>query len=183
MYILVNEQQIEITSKKVQRFNNDGHLLLTVSIVKENITANELDELCDYIKENAPTIAVYDDNGEKVETLTGFRLKARFGRNEAGTAWKLEIENSSELEYQYGLLLDRAEALEKLTTDQAATIERQNATIDSLNQQLLVVQLAAADLYEQSLAAESTEENTEESEPEDEPAETETEPEVEQEVQ
>lgn len=175
MYILVNEQQIEIKDKKVNRSSSDGRVILTVYIPKQNITADELDVLCDYIKDNEPKIVIYDDDGEKVETLTGFKLKARFARNEDGTVWNLIIENRSELEYQYGLLLDRAEALEKLTTDQAAIIERQNATIDSLNQQLLVVQLAAADLYEQSLAAESTEENTEESEPEDEPAETETE--------
>lgn len=183
MHILVNDQQIAIISKSVKRFNSDGHLLLTVFITKTEKTGNELDELCDYINANAPDIFVCDNSGAKEETLTGFRLKARFGRNEDGTAWKLEIENSSELEYQYGRLLDRAEALETLAKEQAETIQTQTAFIENLNQQLLVVQMAAADLYEKNMAAESLEENIDESEPVEEPAEPETEPEVEQEVQ
>lgn len=178
MYVLVNEQRIDIKSYKVKRINTDGHLLLTVFIAKETKTGNELDELCDYIELATPKLFVYDDASEKVETLTGFRLKARFGRNEDGTAWKLEIENSSELEYQYGLLLDRAEALENQNKEQAATIQTQAATISSLNQQLLVLQLAAADLYEKNLKVDATETPVEETTEGEDADQTETEQEV-----
>ena len=162
MYILVNEKQIEITSHKVKRFTNDGHLLLTVFIPKENMTGNGMDALCDDIEENAPAITVYESDGEIVQTMTGFKIKPTFRRTEDGTAWELNIENASELEYQYGRLQDRAAALEKLNKEQAQLISKQAAAIDNLNSQLLVVQLAAAELYEKSLQAEATEETTEE---------------------
>lgn len=171
MYILVNEQKIEITYKNVQRFNYDGHVLLTVRIPKESMTADQVDELCDYIKASAPTIEVYDENDEKVQTLTGFEIKPIFKRSEDGLTWELNIENKSEMGFQYGLLLDRAEALEKDNAAKDQLIRDQAAAIDNLNMQLLMVQLAAAELYEQSMAAaapseepatESTEEPVEE---------------------
>lgn len=128
MYILINEQKIEITSKSVKRFNNDGHLLLTVVIPKENISAGDLDTLVTEIKENAPTIEVYE-NEEVVQTLTGFKLTPVFALSKDGLSWELSIENSSELEYQYGRLKDRADALEKSNTEQALVIADQAKTI------------------------------------------------------
>ncbi len=128
MYILVNEKQIEITSKSVRRFNNDGRLLLSVVIPKENISAGDLDILVTEIKESAPTIEVYE-NEEVVQTLTGFKLTPVFALSKDGLSWELSIENSSELEYQYGLLKDRADALEKANADQALVIADQAKTI------------------------------------------------------
>lgn len=161
MYILVNEQKIEITYKNVQRFNYDGHVLLTVRIPKESMTADQVDQLCDYIKANAPTIEVYDDNDEKVQTLTGFEIKPIFKRSDDGLTWELNIENKSEMGFQYGLLLDRAEALEKENAAKDQVIRDQAAAIENLNMQLLMVQLAAAELYEKSQAAEEPVETTE----------------------
>lgn len=162
MYILVNEQKIEITSQTVKRYNSDGHLLLTVLLPKESKTADEMDALCDYIAENAPVIAVYDENDEKVQSMEGFKLQPIFNRSKDGVSWELNIENASELEYQYGLLRDRTASLEQANADQAKVISDQAAVIENLNTQLLMVQLAAAELYEKSLEAEEvTEETTE----------------------
>lgn len=180
MYILVNERKIEITYKNVQRFNYDGHVLLTVRIPKESMTADQVDELCDYIKENAPAIEVYDANDEKVQTLTGFKVKPTFKRSEDGATWELNIENGSEMEFQYGLLKDRADALEKANAALVKANNDQAAVIENLNMQLLMVQLAAAELYEKSQAAEAPAEDvTEEpaTESTEEPEET-TEPEA-----
>ena len=199
MYILVNDQKIEITATpKVQRFNSDGHLLLTVFIPKDGKTADEMDALCDYIAENAPVIGVYDGNDEKVQSLEGFKLQPTFHRSKDGATWELSIENSSELEYQYGLLRDRTASLEQSNAEQAKVIDEQAkaiteqatvinnqakaiddqaAVIENLNQQLLMVQLAAAELYEQSMAVEEpVEEPTEE--PAEEVTEETTEPEA-----
>lgn len=162
MYILkVNDQQLEIKHYTVQRFTNDGHLLLTASIQKDSKTGNEMDALCDYIQDNAPVIAVYDKNDEKVQSLEGFRLKPIYGRSTDGATWELSIENSSELEYQYGLLRDRTAALEQENAALRAANEAQATVVADLNLQLLMVQMAAAELYEQSRAAEEPVESTE----------------------
>lgn len=128
MNLQINNTNIEITSKNVRRFNNDGRLLLTVTIPKENISAGDLDILCSEIEANAPVIKIYE-NEEIVQTLTGFRVSPIFSLSKDRTSWELSIENSSELEYQYGLLKDRADALEKANADQARVIESQGASI------------------------------------------------------
>lgn len=128
MYILINEQSITITKHKVVRSTIDGHLTLTVWIPTENITPDDLFILCTTIEETAPTIKVYE-NEDVVETLTGFKLYPVFALSKDRTSWELSIENSSELEYQYGLLKQRADDLEKANASQALVIKSQGTTI------------------------------------------------------
>lgn len=133
--ILVNDQSIDITSYSVKRVKIDGRLLLTAIIPKENISAGDLDTLCSEIEANAPTIGIYDtDLEETVQTLTGFKLTPVFALSKDRTAWELSIENSSELEYQYGLLKQRADDLEKANASQALTIASQGETIEAQNE-------------------------------------------------
>lgn len=138
MHILVNEQSIEITKHNIVRTTIDGHLTLTAFIPKDNISANDLVTLCTEIEANAPTITVYE-NEEVVQILTGFKLYPVFALSKDHTSWELTIENSSELEFQYGLLKQRADNLEKANADQAQKIESQDQIIATLtlnNQEL-----------------------------------------------
>lgn len=120
MHILINETQIAITNYVVNRNRITGQLVLTVTIPKENLTAVEIDELRTNIKNNAPTITVYNDNNEVVQTLTGFALEPNYGTKD--DSWELTVENKSELEYQYQKLIEENEALKTTTM----TLEEQN---------------------------------------------------------
>ncbi len=126
--IVINNQSIGITDYNVRRLKIDGRDILTVTIPKENISAGDLDILCSEIEANAPVITVTEDE-ETVQTLTGFRLHPIFGLCSDRTSWELKIENESELAFQYGLLKQRADDLEKANADQARVIESQGATI------------------------------------------------------
>lgn len=142
MNILVNEQSINVTKHKVVRNPSDGRVTLTVWIPKENISAGDLDTLCNTIEETAPTIRV-TENEEVVQTLTGFKLYPVFGLAKDRITWELVIENGSELEYQYGLLKQRADDLEKANASQALLIESQGATIaeqtETINNQAIAI--------------------------------------------
>ena len=163
MYILINGQQIGVENKPtVTRSTMDGHLTFKVIIPKENLTVTEIAELHAYIKANAPVIEFYNDNEEKVQTFEGFNLYPLYSPNREDTAWELTIENESELKYQYGLLKNRAEALEKqsvelhgvitaqdnelkahakVITEQNAVIEQQTALVGAL-EETSVIQMA-----------------------------------------
>ena len=143
MYILINEQQIGVVKMPtVTRSTMDGHLTFKAVIPKENLTATEIAELHAYIKANGPVIEFYNDNAEKVQTFEGFNLYPIYSPNREDTAWELTIENESELKYQYGLLKNRAETLEKQNAEltsavnsHANVITEQYATITALELQ------------------------------------------------
>ena len=131
--ILINEQSIDIIDYSVQRSRLDGHLTLTVKVPMENISAGDLVTLVNYIKTDAPAIVVYEDD-KAVQTLTGFKLTPFFALAKDGLTWELSIENSSELEFQYGLLKQRADNLERLNADQALVIASQGEQITLQNE-------------------------------------------------
>lgn len=140
--IKINNQQIEIIDYNIRRLKIDGRDILTVTIPKENISAGDLDILCSEIEANAPVITVTEDE-ETVQTLTGFRLHPIFGLCSDRTSWELKIENESELAFQYGLLKQRADELEKANADQARVIESQGAIIaeqtETINDQAIAI--------------------------------------------
>lgn len=140
--IKINNQQIEIIDYNIRRLKIDGRDILTVTISKENISAGDLDILCSEIEANAPVITVTEDE-ETVQTLTGFRLHPIFGLCSDRTSWELKIENESELAFQYGLLKQRADELEKANADQARVIESQGAIIaeqtETINDQAIAI--------------------------------------------
>lgn len=121
MHILVGETRVDIINYGVQRDRITGRLILTVTMLKENITATELDTLCTTIKDTAPEIIVYGDDGEMVQKLVGFALMPVFGLTKNGT-WEVVVENKSELEYQYQTLLEENAVLKA----QTQTLEEQN---------------------------------------------------------
>lgn len=129
MYILINEQQIGVVDKPtVTRSKYDGTDTFKAIIPKENLTAAEIEELCAYIRENAPVIELYD-NDEKVQTFDGFSLYPVYAPSKDNTVWYLTIENESELKYQYGLLKDRAEKLEKENATLTQTVQTQTQAL------------------------------------------------------
>lgn len=140
--IVINNQSIGITDYNIRRLKIDGRDILTVTIPKENISAGDLDILCSEIEANAPVITVTED-GETVQTLTGFRLHPIFGLCSDRISWELKIENESELAFQYGLLKQRADDLEKANADQALVIASQGATIaeqtETINNQAIAI--------------------------------------------
>ena len=144
-------------------------------------------------EENTGEIVLTKDDGT-TQTLVGYNTTYEItDKTESGVAvFYVVIQCVAEAERRALEAKAEAAALEKTVADQAALIDDMAAMLENLNTQLLMVQLAAAELYEQNLPAETPEDEdysgsqyTPDEVPETDQEETETEPELEdeQEVQ
>lgn len=159
MKILIGGTELTAKSGYVYEYaNGKRELRFTVSQSVIDYTA-----LKEVLAANTGEIILTKDDGN-TETLSGFNFTpAITDKVENGEAvLYVVIQCVAEAERQALEAKAEAAALRKLAADQAKTINNLVTTVENLNQQLLVVQLAAAELYEQSLPAESTEETAEE---------------------
>lgn len=113
-------------------------------------------------EENTGEIVLTKDDGT-TQTFVGYNVTYTItDKTEDGVAvFYVVIQCVAEAERRALEAKAQAVALEKVVEDQAAVIKDMAAMIENLNNQLLMVQLAAAELYEQSLPAEIPEEVTE----------------------
>lgn len=159
MKILIGGTELTAKSGYVHEYAN-GKRELRFAVSQSVIDYAALKEV---LAANTGEIILTKDDGN-TETLSGFTFTpATTDKVENGEAvFYVVIQCVAEAERQALEAKAEAAALRKLAADQAETINNLVTTVENLNQQLLVVQLAAAELYEQSLPAESTEETTEE---------------------
>lgn len=138
-----------------------GARFLHITFLQSVINYDTLKEI---LAANTGEIILTKDNGV-TQTFSGYAFTPEIvdKTDETGAAvFSVTVKCVAEAERQALEAKAEAVALRKLATDQAETINNLTAALENLKQQLLVVQLAAADLYEKNLAAESTEETTEE---------------------
>lgn len=159
MKILIGGTEIALKKGYVYEYaNGKRELRFTVSQSVIDYTA-----LKEVLAANTGEIVLTKDDGT-TETLSGFTFTPATTdkvENEEAVFYVV-IQCVAEAERQALEAKAEAAALRKLAANQAESINNLLTTVENLNQQLLVVQLAAAELYEQSLPAESTEETTEE---------------------
>ena len=143
----------EITVKKCFPYeyaNGKRELRFTVSQSVIDYAA-----LKEVLAANTGEIVLTKDDGT-TQTLSGYNFTPEIldkTENEEAVFYVV-IQCVAEAERRALEAKAQAAALEKTVAEQAELISTQAAAIESLNQQLLVVQLAAAELYEQSLPAE-----------------------------
>ena len=138
-----------------------GARFLHITFLQSVINYDALKEI---LAANTGEIILTKDNGT-TQTFSGYAFTPEIvdKTDEDGVAvFFVTVKCVAEAERQALEAKAEAAALRKVTADQAETIGNLVATIENLNQQLLVVQLAAAELYEKSLEAESTEGTAEE---------------------
>lgn len=182
----------ELTVKNCSPYEyQSGKRELRIWIPQSEIEYSDLKAVLD--EENTGVIVLTKDDGT-TQTFSGYNTTYEItDKTENGVAvFYVVIKCVAEAERRALEAKAQAAELEKTVADQAALIADMAATIKNLNTQLLVVQLAAAELYEQSLPAETPEDEdysgsqyTPDEVPETDQEETETEPELEdeQEVQ
>lgn len=160
MKILIGSTELNV-KKCFPRELPNGKRLLQITILQSEVEYAALKEI---LAANTGEIVLTKDDGT-TQTFSGYTFTPEITdkTEEDGTAvYYVVIQCVAEAERQALEAKAEAVALRKLATDQAETINNLTAALENLKQQLLVVQLAAADLYEKNLAAESTEETTEE---------------------
>lgn len=152
----------ELTAKNCSPYEyQSGKRELRIWIPQSEIEYSALKAVLD--EENTGEIVLTKDDGT-AQTFSGYNTTYEItDKTENGVAvFYVVIKCVAEAERRALEAKAQTAALEKTVADQAALIEKMAATIENLNAQLLVVQLAAAELYEQTLPAETPEETTEE---------------------
>lgn len=149
MYILAGEKTLTITSYSPVRDRVTGKVNLELKTSRGNTTSAELEELSDYIEANAPAIEVYDDNGDKVTRLEGFKFYPSFALNRKTNTWEVTIENESENTFQIGRAHEKITALEQANADLEQTVQEQAVTIANQGQ---TIQGQAITIYNQGQA-------------------------------
>lgn len=143
--LTIGSTTIEITDCVRMRDTKRG-FYLDIIIPKENIGMEELYSLLDGCSEN---IIVTEENGAVTEYM-GFKTLGSFACEDG--VYKVAQICTSEYEAQLSLAQSKI-------AEQAGIITKLQAENILLNEQLLVVQMAAADLYEKSLETVKLEES------------------------
>ena len=156
MKILISGTEIAVKSCLPYEYAN-GKRELRITIPQSEIDYTALKEV---LGANTGEIVLTKDDGT-TQTFSGYtflpEVTDKMLNEEA--VFYVVIQCVAEAERRALEAKAEAAALRKTVTDQAATISGLIATIENLNQQLLVLQLAAADLYEKTLEAEETTED------------------------
>lgn len=146
----------EITVKKCYPYEYaSGKRELRFTVSQSVIDYTALKEM---LAANTGEIILTKDDGA-TQTFSGYTFAPEIldkTENEESVFYVV-IQCVAEAERQALEAKAEAAALRKLAADQAESINNLLTTVENLNQQLLVVQLAAAELYEQSLPAETPE--------------------------
>lgn len=156
MKILISGTELNI-KKYAAREQPNGKRYLEVTILQNEVEYAALKEI---LSANTGEIIITKDDGT-TQTLSGYTFTPEItDKVEAdGTAvFYIVIQCVAEAERRALEAKAEAAELRKTVAEQAALISAMTAALENLNQQLLVVQLAAAELYEQNLQDESTEE-------------------------
>ena len=156
MKILIGGTELNI-KKYFPREHQNGKRWLEITILQSEVEYAALKEI---LAANTGEIIVTKDDGT-TQTLSGYTFAPEItDKVEADGAAVFYIVIQCVAEAERRALEAKAEAAElrKTVAEQAALISAMTAALENLNQQLLVVQLAAAELYEQNLQDEFTEE-------------------------
>lgn len=156
MKILIGGTEIKVKNGYAYEYAN-GKRELRITVSQSEIEYAALKEL---LAANTGEIVLTKDDGT-TQTFSGYKFTPEItDKTENGEAvFYVVIQCVAEAERRALEAIAKAEALEKELEEKALTIDAQTMAINGLNEQLLMVQMAAADLYEKSL--ETTEEVTE----------------------
>jgi len=156
MKILISGTELNI-KKYAAREQQNGKRYLEITILQNEVEYAALKEI---LAANTGEIIITKDDGT-TQTLSGYTFTPEItDRAEAdGTAvFYIVIQCVAEAERRALEAKAEVAELRKTVAEAEALISTMTAALENLNQQLLVVQLAAAELYEQNLQDESTEE-------------------------
>ena len=160
MRILIGNTELTVINCYPYEYQN-GKRELKIWIPQSEIEYSALKTVLN--EENTGEIVLTKDDGT-TQTFVGYNTTYEItDKTEQGMAvFYVVIQCVAEAERRALEAQEKAKELERLVNNQATLINDQAAAIENLSQQLLVVQLAAAELYEKSLEAETTEEIKEE---------------------
>lgn len=160
MKIQIGGIEVNVKSCSARELQN-GTRFLHIAFLQSEIEYAALKEL---LAANTGEIILTKDDDTK-RTFSGYTFTPEVTDKEEEDGTKVYfvvIKCVAEAERQALEAKAKAAELEQVAADQAKTINTLTATVESLNQQMLILQLAAAELYEKTLPAESMEETTEE---------------------
>ena len=109
MHIIAGENNLTIMRQNVHRDNGVG-LILKIEVARDSVGIADLEAIVQDIADNAREITVFDDNGEKVAILSGFRCEPKIYA--AGGVYTVELIDASENTFQLGrhkLMLEKLE--------------------------------------------------------------------------
>lgn len=164
MKIQIGGIEVNVKSCAARELQN-GTRFLQITFLQSEIEYAALKELLE--NNTGEIILTREDN--TTQTFSGYKFTPEITDKVDETGEKIYfvvVKCVAEAERQALEAKAKAAELEKVTADQARTINTLTVTIESLNQQMLILQMAAAELYEKTLPAKTTEEATEEQEEE-----------------
>lgn len=127
MHIIAGEHNLTITKQTVYRDNGVG-LILEMEVARDSIAIGDLETIVQDIADNAFGIEVFNDEGEKVQILSGFHCEPNIIAK--GATYTVEFINASENTYQIGRQQLRIEDLEKeavVQSERSAALEEISA--------------------------------------------------------
>ena len=170
MKILIGQTELEVLDCYTFRFKN-GRLVLNLKLLQEVVEISVLRTLIDKNKEDI--ICTHNDGTKKL--FSGFSYSASYTitneENEDGTTtpvYKVEVECTSEQEFQNGLLKQKIAELNQSIAQQNEVINTQSQVINNqamsitLMEDVMLEQLMAEDIVgmddtEESIVAEESE--------------------------